>query len=107
MRGPTARNMYHLTIDDFTDEDVAEFHRLMSELLTKCASMGEQHAPEGTWAPSTAGLFDQMAESMQLVAEVSRALNHTRAGIRRVGGRARQRLYDRVCGSHEGPAGLA
>jgi hypothetical protein len=46
-----------------------------------------------------------MAESMQVVAEVSRALNHTRAGIRRVGGRARQRLYDRVS-SHEGPAGL-
>ncbi|MDV9173049.1 hypothetical protein R6V09_23400 [Streptomyces sp. W16] len=97
--------MYRLTIDDFTDEDVAEFHRLMSELLTKCASVGEQHAPEGTWAPSTDGLFDQMAESMQLVAEVSRALNHTRAGIRRVGGRARQRLYDRVSG-HEGPAGM-
>lgn len=107
MRGPTARNMYRLTINDFTDEDVAEFHRLMSELLTKCASVGERHAPEGTWVPSTAGLFDQMAESMQLVAEVSRALNHTRAGIRRVGGRARQRLYDRVSGRHEGPAGLA
>ncbi|MEV0479964.1 hypothetical protein AB0I69_04975 [Streptomyces sp. NPDC050508] len=105
MRGPTAPNMFRLTIDDFTDEDVAEFHRLMSELLTKCTSVGQQHAPEGTWVPSTSGLFEQMAESMQVVAEVSRALNHTRAGIRRVGGRARQRLYDRVS-SHEGPAGL-
>ncbi|MGH1551538.1 hypothetical protein ACRAWF_03060 [Streptomyces sp. L7] len=83
-------------------------HRLMSELLTKCASVGEQHAPEGTWVPSTAGLFDQMAESMQLVAEVSQALNHTRAGIRRVGGQARQRLArPRQRARHEDPAGPA
>ncbi|MGX9886489.1 hypothetical protein [Streptomyces sp. NPDC002276] len=107
MRGPTAPNMYQLTIDDFTDEDVVEFHRLMSELLTKCASVGQRHAPEGTWAPSTAGLFEQMAESMQVVSEVSRALNDTRSGIRRVGGRARQRLYERASSIHEGPAELA
>ena len=109
MRAPTEPNVHQLTVEDFTDEDVAEFHRLMGELLTKCTAVGRQHAPEGTWVPSGSGLFDQMAESMQLFAEISRTLNHTRAGIRRIGGRARLRLYDRTSaggsGSGSGGAG--
>ncbi|MFI6623715.1 hypothetical protein [Streptomyces sp. NPDC050528] len=111
MRAPTEPNVHQLTVEDFTDEDVAEFHRLMGELLTKCTAVGRQHAPEGTWVPSASGLFDQMAESMQLFADISRTLNHTRAGIRRIGGRARLRLYDRTSaggsgsGSGSGSAG--
>jgi hypothetical protein len=105
MRAPTEPNVHQLTVEDFTDEDVAEFHRLMGELLTKCTAVGRQHAPEGTWVPSASGLFDQMAESMQLFADISRTLNHTRAGIRRIGGRARLRLYDRTSAGAGGSTG--
>ncbi len=44
MRAP--QNGRHLTDDHFTKEDVAEFHRLMGELLSTCRAIGEQYAPE-------------------------------------------------------------
>ncbi|GGW60269.1 hypothetical protein GCM10010503_41940 [Streptomyces lucensis JCM 4490] len=92
MRAP--QNGRHLTDDHFTKEDVAEFHRLMGELLSTCRAIGEQYAPEGAWAPSTPGLLEQFGESMQVIADISRPVNKTRAGLRRIAGRARQRLYE-------------
>lgn len=67
----------------------------MTGLLTTCRQVVEQHAPEGVWRPSSASLFEQFGESMEAIAEVSRTLNQARGGIRRIGGRARERLYDR------------
>lgn len=84
-----------LHTDDFTQADVEEFHHLMSALLTTCRSIADEHAPDGTWAPTNPDLFDQFGESMQLIATFSRRLNSTRRGIRRIGNRARQRLYER------------
>lgn len=54
--------------------------------------------PGGVWKPHASDLFHQFGESMALIADVSRALNSSRGGIRRISGRARQRLYDRTAG---------
>lgn len=101
MPAPTVPNAYQLIEDDFTGQDVAEFHRLMTELLTACRDVADQHTSDGAWKPSSAGLFSQFSESMTVIADVSRALNQTRRGIRTLGGRARQRSYNRALG----PAG--
>ncbi|WOT40612.1 hypothetical protein [Streptomyces coeruleorubidus] len=84
-----------LHTEDFTQADVEEFHRLMTILLTTCRSIADEHSPDGSWTPTNPELFGQFGESMQLIATVSRALNNTRRGIRRIDSRARQRLYDR------------
>jgi hypothetical protein len=84
-----------LHTEDFTQADVEEFHHLMTALLTTCRSIADEHSPDGSWTPANPDLFDQFGESMQLIATVSRRLNSTRRGIRRISNRARQRLYDR------------
>jgi hypothetical protein len=85
-----------LTTTDFTKSDIDAFHDLMTDLLATCRTVASKHAPAGTWTPSTSHLFDQFGESMAVIAEISRALNSTRGGIRRIDARARQRLYDRA-----------
>ncbi|GHE14766.1 hypothetical protein GCM10010339_87010 [Streptomyces alanosinicus] len=90
---PTMRDTPQLTESDFSKEEVAEFHRLMTALLTACKTVGERHAPEGNWVPSNIGLHEQFGESMQVIAHISRQLNQTRTGMRRITGRARERLY--------------
>ncbi|MFD7283648.1 hypothetical protein ACFV80_43325 [Streptomyces sp. NPDC059862] len=84
-----------LSTKDFTRTDVDDFRHLMSELVSTCQSIADQH-PGGVWEPTTADLFDQFAESMVLMADVSRVLNKTRRGIRRIDANARQRLYERA-----------
>lgn len=93
MRAPTVRNTRQLTDSDFSQEDVAEFHRLMTELLTTCRTLGEHYAPEGHWGPSMVGLLEQFGESMQVIAQISRRLNQTRTGMRKIADRARERLH--------------
>ncbi|OIJ93594.1 hypothetical protein [Streptomyces monashensis] len=96
MRTPAVRDAQWVTESDFTDADWAEFHRLMTELVTTCKEVVEQHAPDGVWAPSSSGIFDQFGESMLVIADISRSLNKARGGMRRISGRARERLYDRA-----------
>ncbi|MET9760083.1 hypothetical protein ABZ016_13670 [Streptomyces sp. NPDC006372] len=84
-----------LHTEDFTQADVEEFHRLMTTLLATCRTIANEHAPDGAWTPNNTDLFDQFGESMQLIAAVSRTLNSTRGGIRRIGDRARQRVHER------------
>lgn len=103
MRAPTVRYAQQLTEDDFTNQDVTEFHQLMTELLTACRAAADKHAPKGVWETPASDLFSQFSESMAVIADVSRALNQTRGGIRRIGSRARQRLYDRAVGPAEHP----
>ncbi|EYT80047.1 hypothetical protein ACFPC0_12090 [Streptomyces andamanensis] len=91
MRVPVARRAGQLTDSDFSEEDVAQFHRLMTDLAALCGAVGERRTPDGAWAPASSGLFEQFGESMQLIAEISRKLNTTRGGIRRIHGRARER----------------
>ncbi|MGC2997246.1 hypothetical protein ACPF8X_02270 [Streptomyces sp. G35A] len=94
-----------LHTENFTQADVDEFQRLMTALLTTCRSIADEHSPDGSWTPTNPDLFDQFDESMQLIATVSRALNSTRRGIRRIDNRARRRLYERKAAqaSHSRP----
>ncbi|WP_393077956.1 hypothetical protein [Streptomyces sp. LN704] len=87
-----------LHTEDFSQTDIDEFRELVTELLVTCRSIADEHAPEGVWKPHASDLFHQFGESMALIADVSRALNSSRGGIRRISGRARQRLYDRTAG---------
>jgi tRNA U34 5-carboxymethylaminomethyl modifying GTPase MnmE/TrmE len=95
MHTPVARGGYRLTEDDFTHQDLVEFQQLVTDLLTACTSIGARHAPDGSWTPRARGVFEEFAESMQVLADLSRALNKTRRGIRRINGRARERLHER------------
>ncbi|MFJ6728383.1 hypothetical protein ACIQPQ_26150 [Streptomyces sp. NPDC091281] len=103
MQAPVLFQAHRLTAEDFTEEDMAELHLLMSRLLTTCSSLGQRHAPDGEWAPAGSGACDHMAQSMELFADVSRILNKTRAGVRRIGGRARMRMYRRTHGRTTAP----
>ncbi|MGP4009962.1 hypothetical protein [Streptomyces sp. 4N124] len=80
-----------LNAESFTKTDVDEFHKRMTELVRTCQSVADQY-PRGVWEPSTADVRDQFGESMVLIAEVSRTLNRSRWGIRKVWDRARQRV---------------
>ncbi|MEV0634556.1 hypothetical protein AB0I77_06195 [Streptomyces sp. NPDC050619] len=95
MRASTVPNA-QLTERDFTDQDVAEFRRLMTEFLTTCKTAAATHAPHGEWEPPASDLFGQFSDSMELIAEVSRALSHTRRDIRTINTQARMRAYDRT-----------
>lgn len=78
-----------LHAEDFTRNDVEAFRRLMTELVDKCRTVGEQHPAE--WQPSSPDLLHQFNESMMIIADLSRTLNQSRRGIRRILGRARYR----------------
>ncbi|BFO16519.1 hypothetical protein SHKM778_29070 [Streptomyces sp. KM77-8] len=79
-----------LHADDFTRNDVEAFHRLMTELVDQCRAVGERH-PAG-WQPESPDLLHQFGESMVIIADLSRTLNHSRQEIRRILDRARYRL---------------
>ncbi|ANH92466.1 hypothetical protein A8713_15955 [Streptomyces sp. SAT1] len=98
MRVPVARRAGQLTDSDFSEEDVARFHRLMTELVGLCGEIGARRTSDGAWAPASSGLLEQFGESTQLIAEISRKLNRTRGGIRRIHGRARERGWLRSHG---------
>ncbi|OIJ98913.1 hypothetical protein BIV23_29205 [Streptomyces monashensis] len=91
MHAPTVRTALQLAEDDFTKADVAEFHRLMAEMVVVCKAIGELYKPGSEWAPTASGLLDQFEESIQVTADISRQLNKTRRGIRRITDRARTR----------------
>ncbi|AOR31003.1 hypothetical protein BFF78_08070 [Streptomyces fodineus] len=94
MGASTVWTALQLADDDFTNADVAEFHRLMAEIVVVCKAIGELHTPGGEWAPTASGLLEQFEESMQVTANISRQLNRTRRGIRRITERARTRRGD-------------
>ncbi|MET9078230.1 hypothetical protein ABZX95_40255 [Streptomyces sp. NPDC004232] len=95
MHTPAVWDAQRLAESDFSEADLAEFHRLMTELITTCKEVVEHHAPDGVWTPSSSVIFDQFGESMVVIADISRSLNKARGGMRRISGRARERLYDR------------
>ncbi|MGP4091087.1 hypothetical protein [Streptomyces sp. KR55] len=83
-----------LRAESYTRTDVEEFRRLMTELVKECRTISEQHA-DG-WQPSSPDLLSEFGESMALIADLSRTLNHTRGGIRRINDGARHRSYSRA-----------
>ncbi|QTE02135.1 hypothetical protein S1361_32690 [Streptomyces cyanogenus] len=58
MRAPTVRTALQLADDDFTKTDVAEFHRLMAEIVVVCKAIGELYTPGGEWSPIATGLLE-------------------------------------------------
>lgn len=91
MRAPTVLTVLQLTGEDFTKADVAEFHCLMAEIVVVCKAIGERYSLGDEWVATAPDLLEQFEESMQVTADISRQLNKTRKGIRRITARARTR----------------
>ncbi|MFE9533344.1 hypothetical protein [Streptomyces sp. NPDC006691] len=61
----------------------------MAEIVVMCKAIGELYTLGDEWAPTASGLPEQFEESIQVTANISRQLNRTRRGIRRITDRAR------------------
>ncbi|UXY32957.1 hypothetical protein [Streptomyces sp. HUAS TT20] len=92
----------HPTSTDFTQAEIAEYRSLVTGLLAACRRVADQHSPGGAWAPSSHDLPDQFGEAMGIIADLSRVLNGTRHGMRRIHGRARERLHNSAASSGNG-----
>lgn len=77
--------------EHLTRAETDEFLRLMTHLVTVCRSVAEEH-PDG-WRPASPDRPVDFGASMALIADISRTLNQTRRGIRRIGDGARYRLH--------------
>lgn len=80
--------------EDFTRTNVADYRQLMTDLISACRAIGERY-PHG-WQPHSTDLQGEFGASMSLIADISRTLNHTRRGIRRINDEARHRSYSRA-----------
>ncbi|MFD7283646.1 hypothetical protein ACFV80_43315 [Streptomyces sp. NPDC059862] len=71
------------TASEYAEDDLLELRRLMTELLSVCASVVAEHAPEGMWKPAASGpgLFD---EAPVVIEALSRKLNRTRRDIHKL-----------------------
>jgi|SRR4051794_16970203 hypothetical protein len=90
-----ALTTWHSTSADFTQAEINEYRRLVTELLATCRRVADEHAPEGEWTAPSDALPAQFSEAMGLIADIARALNQTRKGIRRINNAARMRLPNR------------
>jgi len=79
---------------DYSEQDVAETRDHITELLSECASLTRQFAPDGRWEPSRLDGTTTRTEAAELLAAMSRLLARTRHGLRKVDTRARQRAYE-------------
>ncbi|MFF7451604.1 MULTISPECIES: hypothetical protein [unclassified Streptomyces] len=79
-------------VAEFSAADAADLRTLMNELLDTCQSIAEQRG-DGGWKASVPDLPGQSAESMVIIADISRALARTRRGIRKIHSRARFRAH--------------
>lgn len=77
--------------EHLTRTETDEFLRLMTHLVAMCRSIAEQH-PDG-WRPPSPDRPVDFGASMALIADISRTLNQTRRGIRRISDGARYRLH--------------
>ncbi|MFF7987104.1 hypothetical protein ACFZDK_49890 [Streptomyces sp. NPDC007901] len=82
----------HPTITDFTDGEFDEYCSLITKLLTGCKDVIDKHGPQGSWTPASPERRAQVVEAMGVLADLSRALNGTRNGLRRLDSRVRLRL---------------
>ncbi|MFD0319351.1 hypothetical protein [Streptomyces flavalbus] len=78
-----------LSSADFTRNDAEAFRQLMNELVGNCRAVAQQYPTE--WRSAAPDLQHQFGESMVLIADLSRALNRARRGIRTINDRARYR----------------
>ncbi|MGW5657245.1 hypothetical protein [Streptomyces humi] len=86
----------HPMINDFTNAEFEEYRGLITELLADCKTVIDTHGPQGAWTPASPERPAQAAEAMTVLADLSRALNGTRTGLRRLDNRVRLRLKDQA-----------
>ncbi|MFF3350691.1 class I SAM-dependent methyltransferase [Streptomyces sp. NPDC002779] len=73
----------------FTESDALQLNRVITELLSVCASLATHHAPNGTWAPAASGTA-ALSEASVVIETLSRSLNQTRRDLRKLSKRARR-----------------
>lgn len=79
-----------ITSPAFTESDALQLNRVITELLSVCASVAAQHAPNGTWTPAASGTA-ALPEASVVIETLSRSLNQTRRDLRKLSNRARLR----------------
>ncbi|MGW0916929.1 hypothetical protein ACWD1Z_35255 [Streptomyces sp. NPDC002784] len=72
--------------------DALQLRRVITDLLTVCASMAAQHAPNGSWTPASSGT-DAFAEASSVIETLSRSLNQTRRDLRKLSRQARRSAH--------------
>ncbi|MFE6358442.1 hypothetical protein ACFVP3_00285 [Streptomyces sp. NPDC057806] len=75
-----------------TEADLRQLHQVITDLLTVCASVAAQHAPNGTWTPAASGTA-AFTEAASVIETLSRSLNQTRRDLRKISTRARRSVY--------------
>ncbi|GLV79372.1 hypothetical protein Shyhy02_73720 [Streptomyces hygroscopicus subsp. hygroscopicus] len=83
---------HHPTIADYTEAEFGEYQRLIAVLLSGAKRVVDEHGPHGAWIPVSSERPDQVAEARGLIADLSRILNTSRNGLRRLDNRVRMRL---------------
>lgn len=85
-----------LRIETIRTGDVAQLETLMTRLVGTCAAIGRQRTAEGRWQPASPGSEDEFAAARDIIEEISRTLNQTRRGIRKIGPVARVQSAERM-----------
>ncbi|MCL7425534.1 hypothetical protein [Streptomyces sp. YS415] len=75
-----------------TEADLRQLHQVITDLLTVCASVAAEHAPNGTWTPAASGTA-AFTEAASVIETLSRSLNQTRRDLRKISTRARRSVY--------------
>lgn len=93
MHAPTLAASQQVTDGQFTVEETAEFHRVVSGLLSVCAQVAASRAPDGLWQPQGSDFAEHRLEASDLLALLSRTLRLTRRDLREINNQARQRAW--------------
>jgi hypothetical protein len=87
----------HLTsFECFNADDIQAFRTLMAELISTCASIGSRYHASDVWQPLAPSPNGQLSEASEVLADLSRTLNRTRAGIRKLHAQAHRRAVSRA-----------
>ncbi|MFI5752464.1 hypothetical protein ACIBBE_42960 [Streptomyces sp. NPDC051644] len=85
-----------LSADDYTPDDLATVHALVTSLLATAAATATRHAPSGAWEPRADSTLDRLGEASALLDDLSRAVVRGRRELRAIDTRARERFYTRA-----------
>ncbi|MFJ5779953.1 acetyl-CoA carboxylase biotin carboxylase subunit family protein [Streptomyces sp. NPDC093094] len=75
----------------FTADDIHAFEGLMAELVSTCASIGSTYCADEKRQSLAPGLDSRLSEASEVLADLSRTLNRTRSGIRKIHAQAHRR----------------
>ncbi|MFE1444097.1 hypothetical protein [Streptomyces sp. NPDC058739] len=76
------------SLEGLTAEDLNAVRGLMDELVKTCASIGSRYCASDTGLSLSPGSGGQFSEVSEVLEELSRRLNRTRSGIRKIYARA-------------------